>query len=196
MASTSEAVQLAELGAQKKFGTILADPPWSYKDLGHSRRIDRQYPVLSIAELCALPVADLAAKDSVLFLWTPAPLLFEAEPVMRAWGFTNKSNIVWDKTIFGMGYYARIRHEHLLIGTRGKPGISAVHDIPSVIAIRRTRHSVKPVEFYNIIERMYPRFENSRIELFARRRWPGWQAWGNDHDPRLSEAVRSSYPEA
>src|SRR5712671_6199949 len=97
---------------------------------------------------------------------------------MKAWNFTYKSNLVWDKQIAGMGHYARIRHEHLLLGTRGKPGIAAVHNIPSVIQVRRTKHSVKPAEVYNIVERMYPHL--LKIELFARRRRPGWAAWGND----------------
>ncbi len=176
----------ADLG---KFGVILADPPWSYKDLGHTRRIDRQYPVMSVTEICARPVTDIALPDCVLFLWTTAPLLPDGLTVMQSWGFSYKSNLVWDKQIAGMGHYSRIRHEHLLLGIKGKPGISAVHNVPSIIQARRTKHSVKPMEVYRIIESMYPHLP--KIELFARRRRFGWAAWGNDAalETRGSEGV-------
>ena len=161
-----------------RFGLIYADPPWSYRDLGHTRRIDRQYPILSVRDIAALPVQDIALPDAVLFLWIPVPLLPDGLTVMKAWGFEYKSNLVWDKEIFGMGHYARIQHEHLLLGTTGKPGTSADHGISSVIRERRGKHSVKPPEFYRLIERMYPALP--RIELFARNLQSGWVSWGND----------------
>ncbi len=161
-----------------RFGLILADPPWVYSDLGHTRRIDWQYSVLTLDDICALPVRDIAQKDSVLFLWVTAPLLYpNGYKVMDGWGFRYVSNIVWDKQLIGMGHYARIRHEHLLIGVRGKPGTSAVHNMPSVIQERRGKHSVKPEQSYEYIEKMFP--DLTKIELFARRRRPGWTSWGN-----------------
>ena len=161
-----------------RFGVIYADPPWSYRDLGHTRRIDRQYPILSVRDIAALPVQDIALPDAVLFLWIPVPLLPDGLTVMKAWRFDYKSNLVWDKEIFGMGHYARIQHEHLLLGTTGKPGTSADHSISSVIRERRGGHSVKPLEGYRCIERMYPALR--KIELFARNCRPGWTSWGND----------------
>ena len=159
-----------------RYGVILADPPWSYRDLGHSRRIDKQYAVMSLDEILRLSVANIALPDSVLFLWTTAPLLPDGLDVMRAWGFKYKSNVVWDKEIFGMGHYARIQHEHLLIGTRGKPPPVADHSIPSVIRARRGKHSVKPVQAYELIERLYPTL--TKMELFARNSRAGWDCWG------------------
>jgi len=156
-----------------RFGLILADPPWAYADLGHTRRIDRQYSIMSLAEICAMPVRDIALSDAVLFLWVTAPLLYpNGHKVLDAWGFRYVSNIVWDKQLIGMGHYARIRHEHLLIGVRGKSGTAAVHNLPSVIQERRGKHSVKPEQSYEYIEKMFP--DLTKIELFARRRRPGW----------------------
>jgi len=175
LTGTGRMTDLTQLG---RFGVIYADPPWSYRDLGHTRRIDRQYPILSVRDIAALPVQDIALPDAVLFLWIPVPLLRDGLSVMGAWGFDYKSNLVWDKEIFGMGHYARIQHEHLLLGTTGKPGTSADHGISSVIRERRGKHSVKPPEFYRLIERMYPALP--RIELFARNLQSGWVSWGND----------------
>ena len=109
---------------------------------------------MSTAAIAALPVSEIALPDSVLFLWTTAPLLPDGLEVMKAWGFEYKSNVVWDKELIGMGHYARIQHEHLLIGVRGKPGRVADHSIPSVIRSRRGRHSAKPAAAYEIIERL------------------------------------------
>ena len=77
-----------------RFGLIYADPPWPYRDLGHSRRIDRQYPIMSVRDIAALRVRDIALPDSVLFLWIPVPLLPDGLTVMKAWGFDYKSNLV------------------------------------------------------------------------------------------------------
>jgi N6-adenosine-specific RNA methylase IME4 len=169
-----------DLSALGKFGLIYADPPWSYRDLGHTRRIDRQYSTMCTGNVAALPVADVSLPDAVLFLWVTAPLLPDGLEVLNTWGFKYCSNMVWDKEIFGMGHYARIQHEHLLIGRKGRPGIAAegARNIPSVIRARRGKHSAKPVEAYEIIERMYPAL--SKIELFARARRPGWASWGDE----------------
>lgn len=167
---------LATLG---RFGVVLADPPWAYSDLGHSRRIDKQYPTMTLKDICALPVTFLFEPDCVLFLWVTATLLFpNASAVMDAWGFTYKTGIVWDKEKIGMGHYTRTRHEHLLIATRGRPGTAAVHNLPSVITSPRGAHSVKPIRAYEYIEAMFP--EPRKVELFARATRPGWTAWGNE----------------
>jgi N6-adenosine-specific RNA methylase IME4 len=168
-----------------RFGVVYADPPWSYRDLGHTRRIDHQYPILSVRDIAALPVQHITMPDAVLFLWVTAPLLPDGLTVMNAWGFEYKSNIVWDKEVFGMGHYARIQHEHLLIGVSGKTGPVADHSISSVIRSRRAAHSVKPTVTYEIIERLYPTL--SKIELFARNQREGWASWGND--PGLGQSL-------
>jgi N6-adenosine-specific RNA methylase IME4 len=171
-------VRFRGLPTHRSFRVILADPPWRYNDLGHTRRIDKKYPVLSPDEIKALPVETCAADDAVLFLWSTSPFLPDALSVMAHWGFTYKSSCVWDKEVFGMGHYWRIRHEFVLLGVRGKPGTAHVHDLPSVIVSRRGAHSRKPEELYVHIERMYPRAK--RLELFARRTRPGWDSWGNE----------------
>jgi len=73
---------------------------------------------MSFGDICALPVAELAAESCLLFLWTTAPCLEQAFEVIRAWGFEYKSNVVWDKEIMGMGHWVRVQHEHLLIANK------------------------------------------------------------------------------
>lgn len=161
------------------YPVIFADPPWRY-DYAETdnRAIENQYPTMPIEDICALPVASIATDDCVLFLWATSPKLIEALDVVRAWGFTYKTCMVWAKDKIGMGYYARQQHELLLIATRGAPPTPAPADRPSsVIAATRGEHSAKPDEFYAVIERMYPALP--KIELFCRSPRDGWGAWGN-----------------
>ena len=161
------------------YPVIFADPPWRY-DYAETdnRAIENQYPTMPIEDICALPVASIATDDCVLFLWATSPKLIEALDVVKAWGFTYKTCMVWAKDKIGMGYYARQQHELLLIATRGAPPTPAPADRPSsVIAATRGEHSAKPDEFYAVIERMYPALP--KIELFCRSPRDGWSAWGN-----------------
>lgn len=167
-----------------KYRVIYADPPWSYgnKLVDGYGAAENHYPTMTIEELCALPVKDLAEDNAVLFLWVTSPLLEDCFRVIRAWGFKYKASFVWDKVKHNMGHYNSVRHEFLLICTRG----SCTPDVPklfdSVQSIERTEHSRKPEEFRQIIDTLYP--HGKRIELFARRPAPGWEVWGND--PRLA----------
>lgn len=163
-----------------KYRVIYADPPWSYGNKlvdGYGAAEDH-YPTMTIEELCALPVKDLAEDNAVLFLWVTSPLLEECFEVIRAWGFKYKTSFVWDKLRKNFGYYNGVRHEFLLVCTRG----SCTPDVPklfdSVQSIERTEHSRKPEEFRQIIDTLYP--HGKRIELFARRPAPGWEVWGNE----------------
>lgn len=163
-----------------KYRVIYADPPWSYGNKlvdGYGAAEDH-YPTMTIEELCALPVKDLAEDNAVLFLWVTSPLLEECFEVIRAWGFKYKASFVWDKLRKNFGYYNGVRHEFLLVCTRG----SCTPDVPklfdSVQSIERTEHSRKPEEFRQIIDTLYP--HGKRIELFARRPAPGWEVWGNE----------------
>ena len=133
---------------------------------------------MSIAELCSLPIKDMAQENAVLFMWVTSPLLDECFDVIRAWGFDYKTSIVWDKQAHNVGHYVSVRHEFLLICTRGscKPDIDQL--LPSVVSEKRTEHSVKPETFRTMIDTMYPK--GSRIELFARRPAKGWKVWGNE----------------
>jgi N6-adenosine-specific RNA methylase IME4 len=168
------------LDLSQSYPVIYADPPWRYEHSATvSREIENQYPTMSLQEICALPVSDIATPDAVLFLWTTSPKLAESLQVVEAWGFVYRTCMVWDKERIGMGYYARQQHELLLICTRGDlPAPEPENRPPSVQRIPRDpEHSVKPQEFYALIEAMYPEYDH--IELFARNQRDGWAAWGN-----------------
>jgi len=163
-----------------KFRVIYADPPWKYgdqltEDYGATKY---HYPSMTLANLCLLPIRDMAADNAVLFLWVTSPLLYECAPLISAWGFTYKAMFIWDKVKHNMGHYNSVRHELLLICTRG----SCMPDVPtlmdSVVSIERTTHSTKPPQFREMIDKLYP--HGARIELFARSEpIAGWMKWGN-----------------
>lgn len=158
------------------YDVVYCDPPWRYEQAEPTRAIENHYPTMSLDELKAMIVP--GAPDSVLFMWATSPKLAEALELMVAWGYEYRTNLVWVKHAIGMGYYARQRHELLLIGRRGRLPVPDPEDRPdSVIEAPRTRHSAKPDEGYEVIERMYP--TRSRVELFARQRRDGWASWGN-----------------
>ena len=162
------------------YNLIYADPPWRYEHVEtENRAIENQYPTMLLEEICALPVSVIAADDCILMLWATNPKLEEAMRVIEAWEFTYRTNMVWVKDKIGMGYYARQRHELLLIAKRGNPPVPAESDRPdSVQEFPRNEHSQKPEEFYEIVEHMYP--DRTKIELFCRKPREGWKAWGNE----------------
>ncbi len=163
-----------------KYNLIYADPPWQYTfGFDIHGAADRHYATMSIDDLCNLPIRDLAEDNAVLFLWTTSPKLFDAHDVIKAWGFEYKTSFVWDKVKHVMGHYNSVRHEFLLLCIKGSfPKQSdTLHD--SVIEIERSdEHSEKPEYFRQLIETMYPL--SKKIELFARRKSEGWDAWGNE----------------
>lgn len=161
-----------------KYSLIYADPPWRYEHVKtESRAIENQYPTMSLEDICALPVAEMAHDDCVLFLWATSPKLAEAMRVIESWGFTYRTCAVWDKEVIGMGYYFRQQHELLLIATRGEPGAPAVEARESSVhRERRGQHSAKPGYYGALIERMYPNAK--KIELFCRAPRDGWNVWG------------------
>lgn len=159
---------------------LYADPPWRYEHVKtDNRAIENQYPTMTLEEICALPVAEAATPDAVLFLWATSPKLAEAMSVLEAWGFTYRTSMVWVKDKIGMGYYARQRHELLLIATRGEMPVPEPANRPdSVVEATRGEHSAKPDVFYEIIERMYPEFQKRELFLRGEAR-EGWSGWGN-----------------
>src|SRR3990172_4228094 len=165
-----------------KYRVIYADPPWKYGDpmgiAGYKVSAEMRYPVMSIEELCALPIIDLAEDNSVLFMWVTSPMLEECFKVINAWGFKYKTSFVWDKIKHNFGHYNSVRHEFLLLATRGSctPDIKDLFD--SVQVIERNNHNEKPEAFRTIVDRLYPR--GNRIELFARQLIKGWEQWGNE----------------
>ncbi|NMA55810.1 MAG: hypothetical protein GX952_07830 [Firmicutes bacterium] len=162
-----------------KYRVIYADPPWKYGDErdGSTTGATDHYPTMNITELCDLPVSDIAEDNAVLFMWTTSPLLEDSFKVINAWGFRYKSSFVWDKIKHNMGHYNSVRHEFLLICTRGSctPDVVKLYD--SVQSIERTEHSKKPEEFRAIIDTLYT--HGNKIELFARQPADGWEVWGN-----------------
>ena len=162
-----------------KYRIIYADPPWQYGDklIEGYGAAEHHYPSMSIKELCELPIQDLAGADSVLFFWVTSPILPECFEIIEAWGFRYKACFVWDKIKHNVGHYNSVRHEFLLICTKGSclPDIKELHD--SVVSIERTKeHSEKPEYFRELIDKMYT--EGKRIELFARIKADGWDSWG------------------
>ena len=165
------------------FRVIYADPPWKYNDKCEEGAIqsggaEKHYPTMSITELCNMELPKIA-DDAVLFLWTTSPLLEESFAVIKAWGFKYKASFVWDKIKHNMGHYNSVRHEFLLICTKGSCTPDNLKLFDSVQSIEKTdKHSQKPHEFREIIKTLYP--TGNAIELFAREKHDGWESWGNE----------------
>jgi len=177
---------LAEIAETQKFGAIYADPPWTfevYSGKGKQRSAERHYDTMSLDKLAAMPVADLAAKDCALFLWSVWPELPGALRVIEAWGFKYttaafvyvKQNRSGKGLFTGMGYWTRANTEPCLLATKGSPTRLAM-DVPQVIMEPVGKHSAKPVEARKRIVRLVP---GPYLELFAREQTKGWTTWGN-----------------
>lgn len=181
-----------------QFKTILADPPWQFQNrtgkmAPEHKRLAR-YQTLTLDDIKNIPVADVAAPTSHLYLWVPNALLAEGLAVMQAWGFTYKSNIVWHKIRKdggpdgrGVGFYFRNVTELVLFGVRGSmrtlpPGRRQVN----FLATQKREHSRKPDEFYDIVESCSP---GPYLELFARHRREGWENWGNEVPESVGEHI-------
>jgi N6-adenosine-specific RNA methylase IME4 len=181
--------ELQRIVADKKFGTILADPPWQFQNRTgkispEHKRLSR-YSTMTLDDIKNIAVQDVAASTSHLYLWVPNALLPDGIAVMQAWGFQYKSNIVWHKIRKdggsdgrGVGFYFRNVTELILFGVRGKnartlkPGRTQVNYLNS----RKREHSRKPDQQYNLIEACSP---GPFLELFARGDRKGWVSWGN-----------------
>jgi N6-adenosine-specific RNA methylase IME4 len=190
--SRDAASDLLQFVKGKRFGTILADPPWQFtnktgKVAPEHRRLSR-YGTMKLEQIMALPIGEIATTPAHLYLWCPNAMLPEGLAVMKAWGFTYKSNIVWHKVRKdggsdgrGVGFYFRNVTELILFGVRGKnartlaPGRRQVN----LLATRKREHSRKPDEQYDIIESCS---SGPFLELFARGTQGGWASWGNQAD--------------
>lgn len=165
-----------------KYRVIYADPPWDYgSHSGRNRNATRpedHYSTLTIEQLCKLPVAGITEKNAVLFLWVTSPFLEKSFELINSWGFTYKSSFVWHKNRHVLGNYNSVRHEFVLIATKGSCTPDNNKLFESVQFIKRpSKHSEKPEEFRKIIDNLYS--YGNRIELFARKKAKGWQVWGN-----------------
>jgi N6-adenosine-specific RNA methylase IME4 len=172
-----------------KYAAIVADPPWpfeTYSNKGKGRSADQHYATMTLADIAALPVADIAADDATLFMWAINPMLPEALDLIASWGFQYKTvGFTWAKQnrkspgwFTGMGYWTRANTEMCLLATRGKP--KRLHkDVRQLVVAPRREHSRKPGEIYDRIERLV---SGPYIELFARQRQVNWQSWGLEAD--------------
>ena len=181
----------------RTFRTIYADPPWQFQNrtgkvAPEHRRLTR-YPTMTISDIKALPVYELASICSHLYLWVPNALLPDGLEVMRSWGFEYKTNIIWEKVRHdgqpdgrGVGFYFRNVTEILLFGIRGTGNRTLAPARSQVNLIRTVKreHSRKPDEMIPIIEACSP---GPYLELFARGDREGWAMWGNqaaaDYEP-------------
>ena len=172
---------------QTKYGAILADPPWTfatYSKKGKGRSSEAHYDCMSFETICDLPVADWAARDSVLLLWVTDPLLPKGLELIERWGFTYKTvgfywakqNRVSEGWFTGMGYWTRANPEQCLLATRGHPQRQA-KDVRRLIVAPRREHSRKPDEIYERIERLV---DGPYLEMFARQSRPGWDSLGDE----------------
>jgi N6-adenosine-specific RNA methylase IME4 len=185
----SPAQALLSFAGDRRFSTILADPPWQFQNrtgkmAPEHRRLSR-YSTMALDEVVSLPVTTLAQDTAHLYLWVPNALLLEGIKVLEAWGFHYKTNLIWHKVRKdggpdgrGVGFYFRNVTEMVLFGVRGKnartlaPGRRQVN----FLATQKREHSRKPDEMYRLIEDCSP---GPYLELFARGTRPGWALWGD-----------------
>jgi N6-adenosine-specific RNA methylase IME4 len=185
------------------YRVIYADPPWSfvtYSRKGKGRSAEAHYDCMRLDEIKAMPVADWAAGDCALFLWTTDPLLPRALEVIAAWGFVYKTvAFTWVKTTkdetsfpIGCGYWTRANPELCLLATRGCPQRIS-RSVRQLIFAPRRAHSQKPEAVYERIEALVP---GPYLELFARERRPGWASWGQEVETGIGERRwrADSYP--
>jgi len=176
----------------KKYNIIYADPPWSYNGKLPQRAKEQHYPVMPIKDICSIPVKDITADDSILFMWATFPLLQEGLDVIKSWGFTYKTcaftfvkkNKKSDSLFWGMGGWTRSNAEICLLATKGKPKrVSAgVHQVigDEVIYEPIREHSRKPDCVRDRIIKLCG--DLPRLEMFSRTVTPGWDIWGNQSD--------------
>jgi N6-adenosine-specific RNA methylase IME4 len=190
-----------------KYGAILADPPWAYamrSDKGYEKSPESHYETMSLDQIKALPVIDLAGPDCLLFLWSTWPHLDQALDVMQSWGFTYVTGGAWIKRTknwklaFGTGYIQRSASEPYLVGKVNSPQVKSksernVIDAPRIqlrmsdkIEALREEHSRKPVQMREMITRLLPRAY--KAELFARAAWGDNDVWGNEAGKFTREA--------
>ena len=191
----------------EKFDIIYADPPWDYggklqfdkssknkEEIDLSRNIfistaSFKYPTLKIDELKELPIAKISKDDCLLFMWVTSPHLAHAIDLGKAWGFEYRTvAFVWDKMVHNPGKYTLSNCELCLVFKQGRiPQPRGARNVQQLVRSPRKRHSEKPVEVLEAIEKMFP--TQKRIELFARRKVKGWTVWGLDAFDEIKDGL-------
>lgn len=165
-----------------RYKTIYADPPWYEAGGGKIKRgADRHYDLMKTKDIIALPIASLAEENCHLYLWTTNNFLPDALAVMKAWGFTYKTIITWNKDRIGLGQYFRGLTEHCLFGVKGNLPYKVIGGKrcqgKTGFYAPKSKHSAKPQEMRTMIEAVsYAPF----LELFARKAVKSWDCWGNE----------------
>lgn len=164
--------------AGEKFKTIVLDPPWDWGDEGDVSQFGRgdpTYATMPLEDIRALPVPELAEENAHIYLWITNRSLPKGFSLLESWGFRYVTAITWVKPSFGMGNYFRGSTEHVLFGVRGSLPIQARDLGTHFQAPRPGRHSAKPPEFYDLVERASP---GIWLEMFARAPRENWKVWG------------------
>ena len=169
----------------KRYSIIYADPAWSYQGKMMNSSVTDHYNVMSIDDICNLPVNDIAAENSILFMWVTLPKLNEFMKVVSAWGFEYKTTaFVWvkknkkaDSFFMGLGRWTRANPEICVLATKGKIERKS-KSIRQLQVFPLDKHSKKPDQFRDLIVELCG--DLPRIELFARQKTPGWDVWGNE----------------
>lgn len=179
----------------KKYKIIYADPPWSYNDQSCSGNADDHYKTMKIEDICNLPIERLADDDCILFIWGTYPLLPEVLRVIKSWGFQYKSiafqwikkNTQNGKYFYGLGRWTRGNTEPCFIATKGKPKRIS-ESVFQIVESKIRGHSRKPdiirQKIINLVGDL------SRIELFARQKFEGWDCWGNEVPKETQKLLR------
>ncbi|MGM4891238.1 MT-A70 family methyltransferase [Tardiphaga sp. 839_C3_N1_4] len=183
-------------GFRNDYRVIAADPPWQFKSNSQvkpGRNAMRHYDCMTLPKINALPVADIAAPDAILFLWITGPFMAIGAhlPLMKAWGFKPSGmGFVWiklnpkaaslfflkDDLAMGGGFTTRKNAEFCLIGKRGR-SVRQNAGVHEVIIDPRRQHSRKPDEFF---DRVKAYSDGPYLEIFGRQSRPGWDVWGNE----------------
>ena len=166
----------------KKYSVIYADPAWQHPkgNRGREDAIFTPYQTMTFKELEKLPMQDICEKDCMLFLWVVTPMLLDCIDIAKKWGFDYSTiAFVWDKQLPVIGTYTLSQVELCMLFKRGKiPQPRGKRNIRQFLSVKKGKHSVKPYEVRQRITEMFPHHE--KIELFARERFDGWDAWGNE----------------
>ncbi len=173
---------------RQKFDIIYADPPWNYNgklqyDASKNLFVSTagfKYPTLKTNEMMEIPINRIAKQDCLLFMWTTNPHLSQAMELGKAWGFEYRTvAFVWDKMNHNPGQYTLSNCELCLLFKHGRiPSPRGARNVKQLIKSPRKKHSEKPIEVMEGIEKMFP--DQKRIELFARKKVRGWSSWGLD----------------
>lgn len=166
-------------GLHPPYKTICADPPWRYVGSATKADASKRYSTMTPDDICAMPVAELAAESAHLWLWCTNALMEVGYKVVRSWGFSPLTIVTWCKPRPGIGHYLRNNTEHCILASRGAPMTPERKPTSTWYVWPRGAHSAKPAAFGDLVEEVSP---GPYLELFARQPRLGWDAWGYGHE--------------